>query len=119
MIIKSVPLLTVLLINYVSITLMINRVTQIYDAGACIYFYLAFNYTGVGNPMQAFEDIEASAREEILASGGSLSHHHGVGKLRKRWIPGTLGPVAMDMLRAVKSNIDPQNIFGCGNLLPN
>ena len=58
MIIKIVPLLTVLLINYVSITLMINRVTQIYDAGACIYFYLAFNYTGVGNPMQAFDDIE-------------------------------------------------------------
>ena len=30
----------------------------------------------------------------------------------------TLGPVAMDMLKAVKKNVDPQNIFGCGNLLP-
>jgi len=53
------------------------RVTQTYDAGACVYFYLAFNYTGVSDPMGAFEEIEASARDEILASGGSLSHHHG------------------------------------------
>ena len=41
-----------------------------------------------------------------------------VGKLRRRWMNATLGPVAMDMLKAVKKNVDPQNIFGCGNLLP-
>lgn len=34
------------------------RVTQTYDAGACVYFYLAFNYTGVSDPMGAFEEIE-------------------------------------------------------------
>ena len=36
----------------------IARVTQTYDAGACVYFYLAFNYTGVGNPLDAFLEIE-------------------------------------------------------------
>lgn len=94
------------------------RVTQTYDAGACVYFYLAFNYTGVSNPIGAFDAIESAARDEILSSGGSLSHHHGVGKLRKRWVTGALGPVGVDMLKAVKTSIDPQNIFGCGNLLP-
>jgi alkyldihydroxyacetonephosphate synthase len=94
------------------------RVTQTYDAGACVYFYLAFNYTGVSNPIAAFDEIEGSAREEILASGGSLSHHHGVGKLRRHWLPGALGPVAMDLLRAAKTSVDPHNIFGSRNLLP-
>jgi len=94
------------------------RVTQTYDAGACVYFYLAFNYTGVSDPMGAFEEIEASARDEILASGGSLSHHHGVGKLRKRWVNETLSPTGVGMLKAIKEKIDPSNIFGSGNLLP-
>ena len=34
------------------------RVTQTYDAGACVYFYLAFIYTDVSDPMGAFEEIE-------------------------------------------------------------
>ena len=41
-----------------------------------------------------------------------------VGKLRKRWVNSVVGPVAVDMLKAVKANVDPNNIFGCGNLLP-
>uniref|UniRef100_A0A7N4PV74 Alkylglycerone-phosphate synthase n=1 Tax=Sarcophilus harrisii TaxID=9305 RepID=A0A7N4PV74_SARHA len=53
------------------------RVTQTYDAGACIYFYFAFNYRGISDPLTVFEETEAAAREEILANGGSLSHHHG------------------------------------------
>ena len=53
------------------------RVTQAYDAGACVYFYLAFNYTGISDPLHTFEEMEISARDEILSSGGSLSHHHG------------------------------------------
>ena len=36
------------------------RVTQTYDAGACVYFYLAFNYTDISDPMGAFDDIEVS-----------------------------------------------------------
>ncbi|OCT63629.1 hypothetical protein XELAEV_18044727mg [Xenopus laevis] len=53
------------------------RVTQTYDAGACVYFYFAFNYRGLSDPVHVYEEIEFAAREEILANGGSLSHHHG------------------------------------------
>lgn len=38
--------------------LLTSRVTQTYDAGACVYFYLAMCYTGVSDPMQAFNDVE-------------------------------------------------------------
>ncbi|XP_043549469.1 alkyldihydroxyacetonephosphate synthase, peroxisomal isoform X2 [Chiloscyllium plagiosum] len=93
------------------------RVTQTYDAGACVYFYFAFNYRGISDPISVFEQIEASAREEILENGGSLSHHHGVGKLRKRWLKDSISDVGIGMLKSVKQYVDPNNIFGNRNLL--
>ncbi|ELW63774.1 Alkyldihydroxyacetonephosphate synthase, peroxisomal [Tupaia chinensis] len=93
------------------------RVTQTYDAGACIYFYFAFNYRGISDPLTVFEQTEAAAREEILANGGSLSHHHGVGKLRKQWLKESISDVGFGMLKSVKEYVDPNNIFGNRNLL--
>ncbi|XP_027721718.1 alkyldihydroxyacetonephosphate synthase, peroxisomal [Vombatus ursinus] len=93
------------------------RVTQTYDAGACIYFYFAFNYRGISDPLTVFEQTEAAAREEILANGGSLSHHHGVGKLRKQWLKETISDVGFGILKSIKEYVDPNNIFGNKNLL--
>ncbi|XP_003447343.1 alkyldihydroxyacetonephosphate synthase, peroxisomal [Oreochromis niloticus] len=93
------------------------RVTQTYDAGACVYFYFAFNYRGLSDPVHVYEQVEHAAREEILANGGSLSHHHGVGKLRKEWMRESISSVGMGMLKSVKDYVDPNNIFGNRNLL--
>ncbi|XP_054713669.1 alkyldihydroxyacetonephosphate synthase, peroxisomal-like [Uloborus diversus] len=95
------------------------RVTQSYDVGACVYFYFAFNYQGVSDPVHTYESIEAAARDEIISSGGSISHHHGVGKLRKRWMRQTVSSVGVQMLQAVKERVDPLNIFANGNLIDN
>uniref|UniRef100_A0A673LBZ0 Alkylglycerone-phosphate synthase n=1 Tax=Sinocyclocheilus rhinocerous TaxID=307959 RepID=A0A673LBZ0_9TELE len=93
------------------------QVTQTYDAGACVYFYFAFNYRGLNDPVHVYEQVEHAAREEILANGGSLSHHHGVGKLRKEWMKESVSGVGLGMLKSVKEYVDPQNIFGNRNLL--
>ncbi|XP_030642242.1 alkyldihydroxyacetonephosphate synthase, peroxisomal [Chanos chanos] len=93
------------------------RVTQTYDTGACVYFYFAFNYRGLSDPVHVYEQVERAAREEILANGGSLSHHHGVGKIRKQWMKETISDVGVGMLKSVKEYIDPNNIFGNRNLL--
>ncbi len=96
------------------------RVTQTYDAGAAVYFYFAFNYqngiTG-GDPVHVYETIERAARDEIIASGGSISHHHGIGKVRKQWLETTVSSVGVGMLRAVKQYVDPNNVFANGNLM--
>lgn len=94
------------------------RVTQTYDTGACVYFYFGFLYTGLADPLEAFHHVEVAARDEVIANGGSISHHHGVGKIRKRWVQDTLSPAGVEMIRAVKQRMDPKNIFACGNLLP-
>ena len=91
------------------------RLTQVYDTGCCIYFYLAFYYKGVENPSAVFAEIEHAAREEILACGGSLSHHHGVGKIRQDFLPEIMSKETIRFNQAAKNVMDPQSVFGTGN----
>ena len=49
--------------------------------------------------------------------GGSISHHHGIGKHRTKWLEEHHGATALAMMRAMKQSIDPKNTFNTGNLL--
>jgi len=91
------------------------RITQVYRTGVCIYFYFAFYYKGVPNPHEVYLELENIARDEILKSGGSLSHHHGVGKLRRAFLPRIMSETALQWKRDLKKSLDPMNVFGAGN----
>jgi alkyldihydroxyacetonephosphate synthase len=91
------------------------RITQLYDTGVCIYFYFAFYYKGVDRPSEVFAEMEHAARDEVLRSGGSLSHHHGVGKLRERFLPDIMSGPLLEWSRKIKQAVDPQNVFGSAN----
>ncbi len=91
------------------------RVTQLYHTGACIYFYFATYMKGVENPSHVYAEIERAARDEVLRSGGSLSHHHGIGKLRREFLPRVLSPGMLEWGRRIKAAVDPTNVFGAGN----
>ena len=93
------------------------RVSQTYSAGVCIYFYLGIYHKGVDHPSHVFAEMEAAARDEILQSGGSLSHHHGIGKLRQKFLPRVLSEAALAWSHKAKAAVDPKNVFGCGNQL--
>uniref|UniRef100_A0A6A7G5F9 Alkylglycerone-phosphate synthase n=1 Tax=Hirondellea gigas TaxID=1518452 RepID=A0A6A7G5F9_9CRUS len=93
------------------------RVTQTYDAGACVYFYFGFLFNGLPNPIEVFSQIEHEARVCILENHGSLSHHHGVGKHRKSFMEHSVSATGVIMLKAVKQALDPTNIFANGNLI--
>lgn len=49
--------------------------------------------------------------------GGCISHHHGVGKLRKKFLPRSIGETGVQLLKGVKNTIDPNNIFATGNMI--
>ena len=53
----------------------------------------------------------------MLRNGGSISHHHGVGKIRKQFLSKTLTEAGVNALQGLKQAIDPQNIFGVNNVL--
>ena len=94
------------------------RVTQVYPTGACVYFYFAFFFQGIeGNPSQVYGEIEHAARDEVLAQGGSLSHHHGIGKIRQPFVDRIASPGVVAFARNVKAAVDPSNVFGAGNQL--
>lgn len=93
------------------------RVTQCYDTGACVYFYFGFIFRTLRDPLEKFNQIESLARDEIIKCGGSLSHHHGIGKLRMKWLPQSISPIGCDMIKALKKTVDPTNVFGNGNLI--
>jgi alkyldihydroxyacetonephosphate synthase len=91
------------------------RVTQTYHTGVCIYFTMGFYGKGLTRPDEVFSKIEHALRSAILANGGSLSHHHGVGKVRQAFIPQIQSENSIRVLRECKQAMDPKNIFGIGN----
>ena len=91
------------------------RVTQVYPTGVCIYFYLAIYAKGVAEPQRVYAELEHEAREEVLACGGSLSHHHGIGKLRAPFLRETLSAAEQAVRQRLFDSLDPQRVFGLGN----
>lgn len=94
------------------------RVTQVYPTGVCVYFYLAMYSKDVERASEVYAEIERCARDEVLRSGGSLSHHHGVGKLRRRFLSRIMSPATIEWMAALKGSVDPGNVFGCANQRP-
>jgi alkyldihydroxyacetonephosphate synthase len=92
------------------------RITQLYDTGCAVYFYFAMNYKGIKDPVKAYLEVEQEAREEMLRLGGSISHHHGVGKLRAQFLDQCITPAHARTLKAIKGELDPKNIFAAGNM---
>tara|TARA_S200000501_G_scaffold339840_1_gene347855 strand:- start:52613 stop:54367 length:1755 start_codon:yes stop_codon:yes gene_type:complete len=91
------------------------RIPQIYHTGVCIYFMFAISVKGIENAIGKFHEIEHSMRDAIIASGGSISHHHGVGKLRKDFMRATISEGSIKLLKNIKNAHDPNNIFGIKN----
>tara|TARA_S200000501_G_scaffold290568_1_gene275607 strand:- start:1180 stop:1890 length:711 start_codon:yes stop_codon:yes gene_type:complete len=92
-----------------------SRLSKVYHSGACMYNTIAMSFKGIKKPEEVFGEIEHELRKTIIANGGSISHHHGVGKLRKDFIPDTLSKGSIDLIKNIKSSQDPKNIFGIKN----
>lgn len=91
------------------------RVTQTYETGVCVYFTMAFCDRGLADARHTFGAIEARLREVIMDHGGTVSHHHGVGKIRSRFLGRTHTEASLTVLREFKRVLDPANVFAVGN----
>jgi alkyldihydroxyacetonephosphate synthase len=91
------------------------RITQLYQTGVAVYFYFGFYHKGVDRPAEVYLELENAARDEILRSGGSLSHHHGVGKIRREFLPRVFSPASLEWAAEMKRAVDPTNVFGIAN----
>jgi alkyldihydroxyacetonephosphate synthase len=87
-----------------------------YPDGACLYFTFAGQPGTEPEKKDAFYTAawEAGTRA-VLEHGGALSHHHGVGLNRSRFVHDALGP-AFGVLASVKQALDPHGILNPGKL---
>lgn len=84
-----------------------------YIDGACLYFTFAGRAPGTTEAFyrQAWDE----ATNQVLLHDGALSHHHGIGRNRARFMPRALGS-AWSVLEGLKTQLDPHNIMNPGAL---
>jgi alkyldihydroxyacetonephosphate synthase len=62
--------------------------------------------------------VKSAATEAIVAGGGTITHHHGVGVDHAPWLSAEIGDLGVSVLRAIKAELDPVGILNPGKLLP-
>jgi alkyldihydroxyacetonephosphate synthase len=91
------------------------HISHVYPAGASLYFTVACAMAE--DPVAQWRAAKHAANEAILGAGGSITHHHGVGADHREPYAREVGPLAIEMLRAVKRAVDPEGILNPGILL--
>jgi alkyldihydroxyacetonephosphate synthase len=85
-----------------------------YLDGACLYFTFAGKPPPAGREAY-YRAVWDAGQRAVLAAGGSLSHHHGVGLNRSRFVAEALG-TGVDVLQSVKDTLDPNGVLNPGKL---
>ncbi len=91
------------------------HISHVYRSGASLYFTVAC--AQAEDPMAQWRRAKAAASEAILAAGGSITHHHGIGTEHRGWYHRQLGELPLAALRAVKHELDPAGILNPGVLV--
>ena len=87
-----------------------------------------YGHAGNGHPHQNFiarDSLELTTIEEVveqtlrhvLSLGGTVAAEHGIGKIKRRWLPLQMNPLQIAMMTAVKRELDPLGILAPGNIL--
>jgi alkyldihydroxyacetonephosphate synthase len=102
------------------ITMMGGHSSHSYINGTNMYFNYFFNVVGVGPEEETtkyYLPIIGIICEETLKRGGSIVHHHGVGKARAPWIKAEHGS-SYYILETLKQAFDPHGVMNKGTILP-
>ncbi len=91
------------------------HVSHVYADGASLYFTVACAQRP--DPIAQWRTAKTSVMQAILAAGGSISHHHGVGRDHRPWLAGEIGELGVSVLSAVKRELDPTGVLNPGILL--
>ncbi len=96
--------------------LVMCHVSHLYETGASLYFtFLAPQREG--QEIEQWQAVKRAASEAIVAGGGTITHHHAVGRDHAPWLEREVGAQGIEMLRALKAQLDPAGIMNPGKLI--
>jgi alkyldihydroxyacetonephosphate synthase len=92
------------------------HLSHAYADGASLYFtFIARSRRG--EEIEQWKQVKQAASEAIVANGGTITHHHAVGRDHAPYMEAEVGRTGLDVLRAVKDELDPTGIMNPGKLL--
>lgn len=94
-------------------TICLTHCSHFYPQGTNLYFI----FIGKFESWEDYKEFHSGIIDKINEFGGSLSHHHGVGKMIGPWMEAHLGKEQMKILKAIKKHFDPNNIMNPGGSL--
>ncbi|MCP4372099.1 MAG: FAD-binding oxidoreductase, partial [Deltaproteobacteria bacterium] len=94
-------------------TICMTHGSHFYPQGTNLYFI----FIAKTDDLKEYKEFHKGIIEQIVKNGGSLSHHHGVGRMFAPWMEDHLGKAQMDVLRCLKKHFDPHNIMNPGGTL--
>lgn len=65
-----------------------------------------------------YDEMNAAVHGVVASFSGSISAEHGIGRAKRDLVLGQRGPVALEMMRAVKATLDPEGLMNPGKVLP-
>ena len=93
------------------------HLSHAYPDGCSIYFTFAGSAATDDEAIAKYDDAWRAALGAAIGAGGTLSHHHGVGRSKAPRLGAELG-LGIDVIRALRNELDPSGILNPGNLLP-
>jgi alkyldihydroxyacetonephosphate synthase len=97
--------------------LVMCHISHVYETGASLYFTLIARQRE-GDEIGQWHAVKQAAGDAIVAGGGTITHHHAVGRDHMPWMEREVGAGGLQALRALKAELDPAGIMNPGKLLP-
>jgi alkyldihydroxyacetonephosphate synthase len=91
------------------------HISHVYPAGASLYFTVVAALTD--DPETQWMRAKDAASRAIVDAHGTITHHHAVGRDHRPYLEAEIGPLGVEVLRAVKGVLDPRGIMNPGALV--
>ncbi len=92
------------------------HVSHLYASGASLYFtFLARQEQE--DPIGQWQAAKSAACDAIIAAGGTITHHHAIGRDHAKWLAAENGETGVAALRALKVELDPAGVMNPGKLV--
>jgi alkyldihydroxyacetonephosphate synthase len=97
--------------------LVMCHISHLYPSGASLYFTFLARARD-GEEHEQWRSAKTAATDAIVSAGGTITHHHAVGRDHAPWLRAEAGEHGIAALRAVKAELDPAGVMNPGKLLP-